>query len=142
AIIAALVMASAKHVLEATHDLAAAVGELNGYLVGRLPDNFVSFLAVRIDGSSNEIMIVNAAMCAPALYRRKAGRATILEMKKVGYPLGILPKATYEAETIVLQEGDALVLYSDGLTDSMSRSGETFGSQGIISALDAAGGES
>jgi sigma-B regulation protein RsbU (phosphoserine phosphatase) len=42
-------------------------------------------------------------------------------------PLGIFPKDTYRESTTVLQPGDHLVFYTDGVTEAESATGEMFG---------------
>jgi sigma-B regulation protein RsbU (phosphoserine phosphatase) len=51
-----------------------------------------------------------------------------------GPPLAVAPALSYGSGRIVLQRGDVLVWYTDGLTDACDRRGEPFG----IARLDAA----
>ncbi|MEX0703840.1 MAG: GAF domain-containing SpoIIE family protein phosphatase [Planctomycetales bacterium] len=54
-----------------------------------------------------------------------------------GMLLGILPDAAYESSRIVLAAGDVLVLYTDGITEAMSRRQQMFRSEGIAGVLRA-----
>ena len=47
-----------------------------------------------------------------------AGSAIALEA--TGMPLGLFPEATYEARAALLSPGGALLVFTDGLTDSIS----------------------
>jgi len=44
-----------------------------------------------------------------------------------GMPLGILEEATFREETVWLQPGESLVLYTDGITEASDARGEQFG---------------
>jgi sigma-B regulation protein RsbU (phosphoserine phosphatase) len=53
-----------------------------------------------------------------------------------GAPLGLLPPGLPYDETLVLVEpGDCLVLYSDGVADAQNDDGEEFGDQRLIDLL-------
>jgi len=43
-----------------------------------------------------------------------------LQLEPTGLPLGLFPEAAYEALTASLLPGGALLLFTDGLTDSIS----------------------
>jgi sigma-B regulation protein RsbU (phosphoserine phosphatase) len=49
-------------------------------------------------------------------------------------PLGIDPEEQYGDGAVTLQKGDALVLYTDGITEARDASGDLFG----VARLDAA----
>jgi len=53
------------------------------------------------------------------------GRVT--ELKEGGLLLGFLEDVEYPQETMQLQKGDLLILYTDGVTDAENCQGETFG---------------
>jgi sigma-B regulation protein RsbU (phosphoserine phosphatase) len=42
------------------------------------------------------------------------------ELKATGLPLGLFPNAEYETRTAVLSPGGTLLVFTDGLTDSIS----------------------
>ena len=51
------------------------------------------------------------------------------------FPIGLIPEASYDAKKIQLQEGDTLVLFSDGVTESENTSGKLFEIGGLATAL-------
>ena len=65
---------------------------------------------------SGELLYVNAGHNAPIL--SCSGTMTFLEA--TGLPLGILAEAKYESRTAVIQPDGALLLFTDGLTDSIA----------------------
>ena len=52
---------------------------------------------------------------------------TMEQLGAGGMPLGIMPNAPYRAGKTQLQPGDALVIYSDGVTETQNQQGEEFG---------------
>ncbi len=55
-----------------------------------------------------------------------------------GWPIGILEDAHYHADSVPLQPGDRLALYSDGVTDCLNGQGEAFGVERLGELLVAA----
>jgi sigma-B regulation protein RsbU (phosphoserine phosphatase) len=68
-----------------------------------------------------------------ALVRRADGSVEMLE--KGGLPLGVKAGEEYPIEEGVLAPGEALVLYSDGISESVGEGNRTFGIEGICRAL-------
>ncbi len=52
-----------------------------------------------------------------------------------GFPVGMLAEATYEPVLFHLGEGERLVLYSDGITESRGEDGSPFGTQRLANLL-------
>jgi len=59
-----------------------------------------------------------------------------------GFPLGLIPSSDYISETVRVDPGESLVLYTDGLTEARSASGEEFGAERLVALLRAASTES
>jgi sigma-B regulation protein RsbU (phosphoserine phosphatase) len=53
-----------------------------------------------------------------------------------GFPVGILPDPDYVDHTLVLQPGDRIVLYSDGLLDAENPQGDYFEKRGLLDWAD------
>jgi serine phosphatase RsbU (regulator of sigma subunit) len=49
------------------------------------------------------------------------------ELRARGMPLGLMPSMSYEEKEIVLDYGEAALLYSDGLVEAHDPKGEMFG---------------
>jgi serine phosphatase RsbU (regulator of sigma subunit) len=63
------------------------------------------------------------------------GDGAVRRLEKGGLLVGAFGDATYEEESVALRSGDTLVLYSDGVTDAESPSGERFGEERLSSIL-------
>jgi sigma-B regulation protein RsbU (phosphoserine phosphatase) len=49
-----------------------------------------------------------------------------------GMPLGLMPEAVYTASEAVLEVGDSLVLYTDGITEAANPEHEEFGRERLV----------
>ncbi len=65
----------------------------------------------------------------PGLVVRAGG--TIEEFVTCGMPIGLMPQAVYTKETVILEPGDLLVLYSDGITEAADPDDEEFDISGL-----------
>jgi sigma-B regulation protein RsbU (phosphoserine phosphatase) len=54
-----------------------------------------------------------------------------------GLPLGILVGARYESGSVILQEGDWLAIYTDGVVEAMNLRNEEYGEQRLVQVLNA-----
>ncbi len=89
-------------------------------------DNFVSLFVGILDLKQNKLVYGNAGHCPPLHFRRSTGRFE--ELKRTGMALGIVSDTEYtRPETIDLEPGDLLALYTDGILEAKRRSGELFG---------------
>jgi sigma-B regulation protein RsbU (phosphoserine phosphatase) len=52
----------------------------------------------------------------PCLHVRSSGE--VEQLKRTGLPLGLLSGATYTAEQLKLEDGDTLIVYTDGITEA------------------------
>jgi serine phosphatase RsbU (regulator of sigma subunit) len=69
----------------------------------------------------------NAGHNPPILYHNQSQQISTLN---VGGPVaGVLPDASYETERINLEIGDALIFYTDGITEAMNAEEELFGEE-------------
>ncbi len=56
-------------------------------------------------------------------------------MESIGPVAGILPAATYRCVDVPLNEGDRIVIYSDGVTEYENRAGDQFGEAKLFDLL-------
>lgn len=79
-----------------------------------IPDKFCVLSYAVLDLAHRTLSYSNAGLPFPLLVRH--GRATAIELP--GFPLGMFERATYNEREIELEPGDAVLFYTDGLTDS------------------------
>ena len=126
---AALLMSSlhaAIHAQSGSHDsLVATISAVNRYLAENIPPNrFVTLFYAELEPQSGALSFLNAGH-NPPLIVHAAG--TVEQLASGGLPLGIKPDADYREGRTQLQNGDVLVIYSDGVTEAVSPTGEEFG---------------
>jgi serine phosphatase RsbU (regulator of sigma subunit) len=97
---------------------------VNEALLARIPQNmFVTCFYAILDPNSGSLTYANAGHDLP--YLQSNGNAQ--ELMARGMPLGLMPAMSYEENEIVLQAGEAALLYSDGLVEAHDPEGEMFG---------------
>jgi serine phosphatase RsbU (regulator of sigma subunit) len=90
------------------------------------PGHFATALFLVLDRDSGALTFVNAGHNPPILYGPASpapgrhGPATTTLLEATGTPLGLFADATYATGKAVVHPGDTLLLYTDGLTDSIS----------------------
>ena len=104
-----------------------AVYELNDRFQSET-DDFLYFTMLYgvIDTKSRTISFCQAGHPSP-LYIKLG--ATPCYLGEGGFPVGLLPMASYDSITLTYETGDRLFVYSDGITECQNEAGELFGSE-------------
>jgi serine phosphatase RsbU (regulator of sigma subunit) len=101
------------------------IRSVNQYLSENTPANrFVTLFIAELDPADGTFRYINAGH-NPPLIGRKNG--TVEQLDSGGFPLGIMPLAEYEIGETRLNAGEALVVYSDGVSEAANLKGEEFG---------------
>lgn len=110
---------------------ARAVSRLNDQMIrGGLGDRFVTLAAAVLDPVAHKLTVVNAGHMNPKLFlAERAVLAEAITTEASGLPLGVVPGYEYEAVTLDMGPGDTVTMYTDGVTDAMSPSGQMFGQE-------------
>jgi len=96
---------------------------------------FVSMVYVVLDLEDGTMRYANAGH-PPMLLRRADG--TVERLRQPAPVLGVNPHVAYTEDARTLREGDMLILFSDGVPDARSVSGEFFGEARLEEAVAAA----
>jgi sigma-B regulation protein RsbU (phosphoserine phosphatase) len=88
-------------------------------------DLFVTMFYTILQPWSGDIVYVNAGHVPPLVVRAEEGMAE--ELRVPGMALGVLPHERFGEYTSHLKRGDALILYTDGVTDALNAEQESFG---------------
>jgi sigma-B regulation protein RsbU (phosphoserine phosphatase) len=95
-------------------------------------DRFVTLSAVVLDPMKHTATLVSAGHPSPLLTRR--GNSTLqdaIPKATAGLPLGMVEGYPYESYQLVLEPGDNLILFSDGVPDAMDARNNAFALKGI-----------
>jgi serine phosphatase RsbU (regulator of sigma subunit) len=126
---AALVMSTTCGMLRLAAQSYSSPGEMlervNEALFPNIPPNmFVTCLYAILDPKSGSLSYANAGHDLPYV-RRGSGDAE--ELRARGMPLGLMPGMTYEEKEAVLDAGESVLFYSNGLVEAHDSKGEMFG---------------
>jgi serine phosphatase RsbU (regulator of sigma subunit) len=111
--------------VSAKRSLPELVASVNKYLAENTPANrFVTLFIADLDPLTSTLTYINAGH-NPPLIGRTDGR--IEQLSSGGFPLGILPMAEFEVGETHLNSGEALIVYSDGVTEANNLKEEEFG---------------
>ena len=115
-------------------DLAPAdlVTKLNETLKENLPQSkFVTLFLGRLDTKSGMVEYANAGHIPPLWIRRNG----VEELAETDPLLGVLRRAQYTPRTLQLEPGDALILFTDGVTEAENLDSIELGPAAVAEAL-------
>jgi serine phosphatase RsbU (regulator of sigma subunit) len=90
------------------------------------PEKYATALLAVLRPQSGKIRYANAGH-NPGLLVREGG--SLQSLQATGVPLGMFPKAGYRCESLSLNFGDTLVLFTDGIVEARNPEGEEYGSE-------------
>ncbi|MGA8676560.1 MAG: PP2C family protein-serine/threonine phosphatase [Candidatus Acidiferrales bacterium] len=107
--------------------------------VASLADRYATLFYGVFDGATRTLEYVNAGHNPPIVIRREG---SIFPLAAAGVPLGIFPDSTYMQETILLDPGDVILAYTDGVVEARNPAGEEWGIEGLGKSVRQTVGES
>ena len=126
AMLMAKLSAETRFLLASENDPAVAITKLNHTIATLGVEKFVTLLCLVLDPSTGGLDIVNAGHMAP-LWLRPDGKVEEPGDEAAGVPIGILEDFKYDKASITVDQGDRLILYTDGINEAPDKSGEMFG---------------
>ncbi|MDD1685860.1 SpoIIE family protein phosphatase [Methanoregula sp.] len=136
---AALYMALCRTLLHASgggqESPQAAIRQANRqiYEDGRSSMFITTFYAV-LDPEKMLLTYVNAGHNPPLLIRGNPPETTLLEGKK-GIALGVVEDVNIPVTTITVEQGDLIIMYTDGVTEAFNEHDEYFGEERLIASM-------
>jgi serine phosphatase RsbU (regulator of sigma subunit) len=96
-----------------------------------IESRFVTLMygVLRADG---RLTYCNAGHNPPLVLTRTASGTSIRRLDQGGPIVGLFEMATFDEETVTLQAGDWLIIFSDGVSEALSASGEEYGEERIV----------
>lgn len=125
---AALLMANIQAFLKSICKMKLPLAEATNLLNDLVAENttmgsFITFFWGVIDNEKKELTFVNAGHNPPLLLRN----GEICKLKKGGMILGVMPTVIpYLSDNVKLESGDAIVLFTDGITEAMNLKWEEY----------------
>ncbi len=87
---------------------------------------FATLLYLELESESGRVTLSNAGHLPP-LIRRADGSVSRFAPTVGGAPLGILAGMSFGQETLHIGPGDTVILYTDGIIESMNARDELYG---------------
>jgi sigma-B regulation protein RsbU (phosphoserine phosphatase) len=118
--------------LAGASDLAALMDNVNLLIVDASPANrYATFFYGQYDPQARRLAYVNAGHNAPMLFRG----GQLIRLTDGGPVVGLLPAAAFTESHVVLERGDLLVGFTDGISECMNKDDEEWGEERLIEAI-------
>ncbi len=100
---------------------------------------FVTFLCAVFEPKAGRISLANAGHCRPVLL--SVNEPARWAVKKLGTALGFEPGLEFERTELTLHAGDALILYSDGVSEAFNPQEECYGDARLLAEVGGHAGQ-
>ena len=96
-------------------------------------ETFVTFFIGAFDASTKTLTFSNAGHQPPlVLHKTESNKESVEMLRPTGAAIGLVEEAEFSEKAIELQEEDLLVLYTDGVTETMNPQNKEFGRERLI----------
>ena len=134
---AALLMSSLHAAVRAQSQTRAStsevMGEINQYIFENSPSNkFLTLFYGGLDPTTGILTYSNGGHNAPIFVRRSG---EVERLDKGGLPIGMMQGVVYQEASVTFDPGDVLVIYSDGITESINEREEEFEEERLIEVV-------
>ena len=120
--------------VESGSDLCRIMKQVNHrFSAVKLEEDFASLLLIRWTPENREIQFASAGH-ESAFHISKSGQ--VVTMESTGTLIGIAEDSVWDIQSLVAKPGDRMVLYTDGLTEARSPSGQQFGRKALQSLIE------
>ncbi|MCH7781851.1 SpoIIE family protein phosphatase, partial [candidate division KSB1 bacterium] len=92
-------------------------------------DKFITLFYCRLYPDERRIEYCNAGHNHPFILSKDG---TVKYLDKGGLILGIMPDLDYQLDSVDLERGDALIMYTDGVSEAMNKENEEFGENRLL----------
>ncbi len=135
AVIKSVLATEFAHALQekSTFEPAQVLERINGVICGPMESSQteMTLFCGLVDLGRRTIRYSNAGQTFPLLART----GSVQELKLGGLPIGLFSDATYSTQEICFEQGDRLMLYSDGLNEATDLQHEQFGFDRLRAAV-------
>jgi serine phosphatase RsbU (regulator of sigma subunit) len=129
ALLMALLLAVLRTLVDEELDAPALVERLNAQICRHSPSSrFITLFYAVYSPATGAMTYVNAGQ-NPPLIRRRDGRYERLD--STGVALGMFDKSTFASVGTILNPGETLIMYSDGITEAEDPGGQPFEESGL-----------
>lgn len=135
---AALVMVMIRTILRlivaTRHDPATILTWINRGLAGSISiDHFATLSFLTFDPQKSEVVYSNAAHLPLLIYKNRD--AKFLQVDTPGLPVGVEKDTKYAQRRFTLEKDDFMVMYTDGIIETMNSQGSQYSTQSLFNIL-------
>jgi serine phosphatase RsbU (regulator of sigma subunit) len=143
AVSGALVMAASRSVLRVLSETHGSVEAVMNFGNARLCSDvkegmFVALVYAIADSRSLTLTLSNAGQTQPILCPSQDLPPSYIETEGDCFPLGIIRDCQYLETQVVLQPGDTVVFYTDGVVEAVNEQGELYGFDRLLAVVEEA----
>jgi len=110
-------------------DAAQVVSKLNKQIYAHTsPEKYATFFFAMFDEPTHTLTYTNAGHLSPLLLRN----GDVIPLDSNGTVVGAFPFSKYDESCIILEPGDLLICYTDGITEPENAYGEEFGDARMV----------
>ena len=113
-------------------DPGKVVSDLNNHFVGGATDHYFTVTYCVYNRETRELKYCQAGH-PPAIIVKESGKGEIVG--NGGMPVGMFPDLEYKSESISLDQGDRVFLFSDGIPETENYHSEQFGEENMLASL-------
>jgi phosphoserine phosphatase RsbU/P len=126
ALVMAKLSAEVRYCLASEPTASKAVDHMNeNFCNSGWEGRFATFVLALLDPKTNRVTLVNAGHMPPFI-RRVDGSVTELAPEIAGLPLGVTEGITYESTEIVLEPGEMVTIFTDGISEALNPANELY----------------
>jgi len=116
------------------------MGRVNSLVRHASAENrYATLFYAEYDPAARRLTYVNAGHNPPVVVRRHGGACQVLRLEAGGPVIGLLPQA-YPQGVFALEPGDLVVLFTDGVSESMNARDEEWGEERLVDLAKACHG--
>jgi len=114
-------------------DLTLVMTNLNRLVYESSPSSkYATFFYGEFDCVTRHLTYVNAGHNPPMVFRNSG---EVLRLETGGSVIGLMPVASFDQATVVLEPGDVLVAYTDGISEAMNAADDEWGEENMMDCV-------
>src|SRR6185295_2786029 len=118
---------------QARSTISEVMGEINQYIFENSPPNkFLTLFYAELDPETGTLAYSNGGHNPPMMVRQNGN---VERLDTGGLPIGMMQGVAYEQAIVNFEPGDVLVIYSDGITESVNEREEEFEEERLIEVV-------
>lgn len=141
ALIMSRIASCVQNTMAFVHDVGEACAAINNHMcAGMVEGRFVTYLLAVIDLATSEMSLVNAGHMSPMI-KRPDGSIEEFDEETVGLPIGVMEDYPFEVVKRVIEPGDIVVFFTDGVDEAMNPDGELYTLERMREFISNTGGQ-